>query len=30
VENGVPMAGELVVQLDRLAAELGLVPLRER
>jgi L-2-hydroxycarboxylate dehydrogenase (NAD+) len=30
VENGVPMAAELVVQLDRLAAELGLVPLRER
>jgi LDH2 family malate/lactate/ureidoglycolate dehydrogenase len=30
VGNGVPMAGELVVQLDRLAAELELVPLRER
>jgi L-2-hydroxycarboxylate dehydrogenase (NAD+) len=30
VGNGVPIAGELVVQLDRLAAELELVPLRER
>jgi L-2-hydroxycarboxylate dehydrogenase (NAD+) len=28
--NGVPMAGELVVQLDRLAAEMGLAPLRGR
>jgi L-2-hydroxycarboxylate dehydrogenase (NAD+) len=28
--NGVPMAGELIVQLDRLAAELGLAPVRGR
>ncbi len=28
--HGVPMAPELIVQLDRLAAELGLVPVRER
>jgi L-2-hydroxycarboxylate dehydrogenase (NAD+) len=30
VANGVPMAGELIVQLDRLAVELGLAPLRGR
>jgi LDH2 family malate/lactate/ureidoglycolate dehydrogenase len=30
VANGVPMARELLVQLDRLAAELGLTPVRER
>jgi L-2-hydroxycarboxylate dehydrogenase (NAD+) len=30
VANGVPMLGELIVQLDRLAAELGLKPVRER
>jgi LDH2 family malate/lactate/ureidoglycolate dehydrogenase len=28
--NGVPVLGELIVQLDRLAAELGLTPVRER
>jgi L-2-hydroxycarboxylate dehydrogenase (NAD+) len=28
--NGVPMLAELIVQLDRLAGELGLVPVRER
>jgi hypothetical protein len=28
--NGVPMAQELIVQLDRLAAKLGLAPVRER
>jgi len=30
VTKGVPMAQELVVQLDRLAVELGLAPVRER
>jgi L-2-hydroxycarboxylate dehydrogenase (NAD+) len=30
VANGVPMAGELLVQLDRLATELGLAPVRGR
>jgi LDH2 family malate/lactate/ureidoglycolate dehydrogenase len=30
VANGVPMASELIVQLDRLAAELGLAPVRGR
>jgi LDH2 family malate/lactate/ureidoglycolate dehydrogenase len=30
VANGVPMAAELIVQLDRLATELGLAPLRDR
>ncbi len=30
VASGVPMAPELIVQLDRLAAELGLKPVRER
>jgi L-2-hydroxycarboxylate dehydrogenase (NAD+) len=30
VANGVPMAGELIMQLDRLAAELGLAPLQGR
>jgi LDH2 family malate/lactate/ureidoglycolate dehydrogenase len=30
VANGVPMSRELLVQLDRLAAELGLTPVRER
>jgi LDH2 family malate/lactate/ureidoglycolate dehydrogenase len=30
LEHGVPLPQELVVQLDRLAAELGLVPVRER
>jgi L-2-hydroxycarboxylate dehydrogenase (NAD+) len=28
--NGVPMAQELIVQLDRLAGEMGVTPLRER
>jgi L-2-hydroxycarboxylate dehydrogenase (NAD+) len=28
--NGVPMAGELIVQLDRLGTELELAPVRER
>jgi L-2-hydroxycarboxylate dehydrogenase (NAD+) len=28
--NGVPMSAELIVQLDRLAAELGLAPVRQR
>jgi LDH2 family malate/lactate/ureidoglycolate dehydrogenase len=30
VAHGVPMAPELIVQLDRLASELGLKPVRER
>jgi L-2-hydroxycarboxylate dehydrogenase (NAD+) len=30
VGNGVPMLAELIVQLDRLAAELGVAPVRER
>ena len=30
VENGVPMPQELIVQLDRLAAEQGVTPVRER
>jgi L-2-hydroxycarboxylate dehydrogenase (NAD+) len=30
LSNGVPMAGELIVQLDRLALELGLAPVRGR
>jgi LDH2 family malate/lactate/ureidoglycolate dehydrogenase len=30
VANGVPMSRELLVQLDRLAGELGLTPVRER
>jgi LDH2 family malate/lactate/ureidoglycolate dehydrogenase len=30
VANGVPMASELIAQLDGLATELGLVPLRGR
>jgi hypothetical protein len=29
-ENGVPLAPELLLQLDRLAAELGLAPSRRR
>jgi LDH2 family malate/lactate/ureidoglycolate dehydrogenase len=28
--NGVPMAPELIVQLDRLAGEMGVTPVRER
>ena len=28
--NGVPLAPELLLQLDRLAVELGLAPLRRR
>ncbi|HEY6254768.1 MAG TPA: Ldh family oxidoreductase [Xanthobacteraceae bacterium] len=30
VKNGVPMLPELLVQLDRVAAELGVAPVRER
>ena len=30
VANGVPVLAELIVQLDRLAGELGLAPVRER
>jgi LDH2 family malate/lactate/ureidoglycolate dehydrogenase len=30
VANGVPMSRELLVQLDRLAGELGITPVRER